>query len=215
MMQAHRLGLPVVRPRYWLERRERGCVAFSALTLDAIDGPDLESWLLDGVGDAVQRRAMAEACGRLLGRFHRAGLFWGTVTPRNLLLPGGDSERMCAIDLPYARFHGHDISGDNHAMADLGCALLMSDGQLAFDDTERAALVLGYCDGDEQRAKSLNRDLRLLTHKEWKKQRFMRRLGNLFSKGASSAGRGGVYAEGASGYHPLAGESVFLQRSSA
>ncbi len=212
MMEAHRLGLPVVRPRYWRERRVLGCVEFSAIALDAIDGPDLESWLIRGVGDPEQRRRMAEATGRLLGRFHRAGLFWGTVSPRNLLMPRGDNERTLAIDLPYARLHGRDITGNDQAMTDLGCALLLSNGQLAFDDREREALMLGYCEGDADRARALNVRTRLLSHKEWKRRRFLRRLGNLLKRGTHSAGRAGIYCPETGGYRPLDSEAVFLDQ---
>ncbi len=212
MMEAHRLGLPVVRPRYWLEHREWGCVQFCAITLDAIDGPDLETWLTGGEGDPEQRRLMAEATGRLLGRFHRAGLFWGTVSPRNLLVPDSDSDHLCAIDLPYARLHGHDITGNEHAMTDLGCALLLSDGQLAFDDRGREAMMLGYCEGDADRARDLNAQVHLLSHKEWKRRRFLRRLSNLLVKGTRSAGRGGVYSAETGGYRSLGSEAVFLDQ---
>ena len=210
MMEAHRLGLPVVRPRYWLERRIRGCVEFCAVILDAIDGPDLHHWLDHGDGDPGQRRRMAEATGRLLGRFHRAGLFWGTVSPRNLLMPRDGAESLLAIDMPYARLHGHDISGDSHAMTDLGSALLLSDGRLAFDEREREALMLGYCEGDSERAQSLNATTRLLSHKEWKRQRFLRRLSNLLSPATRSAGRGGIYSIRTNEYRPIVGETVFL-----
>ena len=102
MMNAHRLGLQVVRPIYWLERRISGCAAFSAIALRAVDGPDLESWLLKET-DAAAKRRSAEAVGRLLGDFHSAGLFLCTSNPRNLLLPAGNADEMLAIDLPLMR----------------------------------------------------------------------------------------------------------------
>lgn len=214
MMEAHRLGLPVVRPRYWLEQRVRGCVAFCAIVMDAIDGPDFHHWLDRGEGDPGQRRLMAEATGRLLGRFHRAGLFWGTVSPRNLLMPRDGDERLLAIDMPYARLYSHDISGDSHAMTDLGSALLLSDGRLAFDEQEREVLMLGYCEGDRERAQLLNATTRPLSHKEWKRQRFLRRFRNLLSPATRSAGRGGVYDIRTNDYRPLDGETVFLGQPS-
>ena len=36
------------------------------------------------------RLSAAAATGELLGRFHRGGLFWGTVSTRNMILSGGD-----------------------------------------------------------------------------------------------------------------------------
>lgn len=210
MMNAHRLGLPVVRPQYWLESRVMGGLKFSALALNAINGSDLETWLRKENGNPDRRQRMAEATGSLLGRFHRAGLFSGTARPRNLLLPDGDCDRICAIDLPYARFHDHDITGSDHAMADLGRALLVSDGQTAFGDEEREALILAYCDGDSDRARTLNSRLRLMTHKQWKRQRFLRRLTNLLSKDTSSPGRGGMYCPATGNFRPLDSKAVFL-----
>ena len=210
MMAAHRLGLPIVRPRYWLEHRVLGCVRFSAIALDAIDGIDLESWLLSESGDQEKRQCAAAAAGRLIGHSHRAGLFLGTANPRNLLLQGGDSDRLCAIDLPYARLHDRDITGNGHAMADLGRALMLSNGQPVFNDLEREAFMLAYCSGDTDRAQALNAQLRLMTHKEWKRQRFLRRLVNLLSRDTNSEGRGGIYCDRTGGYHSLNNEAVFL-----
>ena len=211
MMQAHHLGLPVVRPRYWLEHRVLGCVRFSAIALDAVDGIDLQSWLKSGAGNQQRRRA-AEATGRLLGRFHRAGLFSGTANPRNLLLPGGDTEQICAIDLPYARLYGRDITGSDQAMADIGRALLLSSGQHAFDDEGREAFMLAYCSGDADKAKALTAHLRLMSHREWKRQRFLRRLANLLSRDTRSAGHSGLYCPETGGYRRLNSEAVFLDQ---
>jgi len=213
MMAAHRLGLPVVRPRYWLEHRAWGCIRFAAIALDAIDGIDLQTWLVQNAQDPAQRQRVAEATGSLLGRFHRAGLFSGTASPRNLLLPGGDSDRIRAIDLPYARLHKQDITGSSQAMADIGRALLLSDGRPAFDDHEREAFMLGYCAGNTESAQALNAQLRLMSHREWKRQRFLRRLTNLMSGDTSSAGSGGLYCADTGELRPLASEAVFLERA--
>ena len=213
MMEAHRLGLQVVRPHYWLECRKRGCVVFSAVALDAVDGPDLEDWLTGETRSEADRLEMARAAGSLLGRFHRAGLFWGTATPRNLLLPDGDSARMVAIDLPYARLHGHSLVGNDHALTELSCLLRLSDGGLAFNDEEREALMLGYCDGDAAQARALNPQVRLMTHKEWKKQRFLRRLNNLMFRSARSHGGGGMYCSETGDYRPIESGAVFISES--
>jgi tRNA A-37 threonylcarbamoyl transferase component Bud32 len=212
MMAAHRLGLAVVRPRYWMESRVWGCVEFSAIALDAIDGTNLETWLIGGAGDRTQRRRAAEASGRLLGRFHRAGLFAGTFSPRNLLLPGGDIDSMRVIDLPYARLYGHGITGDHHATADIGRALRLSNGQHAFDDAERERFMFGYCAGDPGRARDLNARLRLMSHKEWKRQRFLRRFANLLSKHTRSPGRGGIYCSETGDLRALDSGAVFLDQ---
>jgi len=213
MMKAHRLGLPVVRPRYWQEHRVGGCVRFAAIALDAIDGTNLQNWLMSEADDPAQRQSVAEATGGLLGRFHRAGLFSGTASPRNLLLPAGDSDRICAIDLPYARLHHRDITGTDQAMADVGRALLLSNGRPAFDDREREAFMLGYCAGDTESARALNASLRLMTHKEWKRQRFLRRLANLLSVDTRSAGRGGIYCAETGDLLPLDSEALFLEQA--
>lgn len=214
MMNAHRLGLPVVRPRYWLERRVRGCVQFSAIALDTVNGPDLESWLLDDRVGQPQRVQAAATTGDLLGQFHRAGLFWGTVSPRNLMLAGDDISGMIAIDMPYARLHGLDITGQAHAMMDLGFSLLLSDGRAAFDEQARSALILAYCLNDPDRARAVDERLRLPLHREWKRKRLLRRLGNLLSPGARSKGRGGVYDRETGAYRVLDNEAVFLYPAS-
>jgi tRNA A-37 threonylcarbamoyl transferase component Bud32 len=210
MMNAHRLGLPVVRPRYWLERRRRGRVEFSAIALDFADGPDLESWLLGGTGNPEQRLRAAAATGDMLGRFHRGGLFWGTVSTRNMILPGGDPGGLVAIDMPYARLYDRDITGETDAVMDLGLSLQLSDGAPAFDDHEREALVRAYCAGDADRAQVMNASLRPPTHREWKRRRLLRRLRNLFTKGATSRGRGGRYDANSGDYEVLGSEAVYL-----
>ena len=211
MMNAHRLGLPVVRPRYWLERRRKGCVEYSAMALDCVDGPDLESWLLGGEGNTERRQRAAEATGRLLGSFHRGGLFWGTVSTRNMMLPGSDPSGLVAIDMPYARIYGQDISGTIDARMDLGLSLQLSDGAPAFDDSERKALVQAYCAGDVNHARTLDTELRPPTHTEWKRRRLLRRLRNLFSKGATSPGNGGRYDRETGEYRILDGDAVYLE----
>ena len=210
MMNAHRLGLPVVRPRYWLERRRRGRLQFSAIALDFVDGPDLESWLIAGEGNPAQRLRAAEATGRMLGDFHRRGLFWGTVSARNMLLPGGDPGGLAAIDMPYARLFGRDITEDKDAMMDLGLSLQLSDGAAAFDDEERRALVHAYCAGDVSQAQALDAVLRPPTHREWKSRRLLRRLRNLFSRGATSPGLGGCYDPKTGNYQVFETETVYL-----
>ena len=211
MMNAHRLGLPVVRPRYWLERRRKGCVEYSAMALDCVDGPDLESWLLGGEGNTERRQRAAEATGRLLGSFHRGGLFWGTVSTRNMMLPGSDPSGLMAIDMPYARIYGQDISGTIDARMDLGLSLQLSDGAPAFDDSERKALVQAYCAGDVNRAQALDAELRPPTHTEWKRRRLLRRLRNLISKGATSPGHGGRYDRETGEYRILGGDAVYME----
>ena len=119
---------------------------------------------------------------------------------------------MCVIDLPYARLHGHDISENRHAMADIGRALRLSNGQPAFDDSEREAFMLGYCAGDPDRARDLNTRLRLMSHKQWKRQRFLRRLANLLSRNTRSPGRGGIYSRETGDLSILNSGAVFLDR---
>lgn len=210
MMNAHRRGLSVVRPRYWLEQRRKGRLTFSAIALDFADGPDLESWLVEGRGNPAQRLLAAEATGEMLGRFHRGGLFWGTVSTRNMILSGGNPGGLVAIDMPYARIYRRDITGDADATIDLGLSLQLSDGAPAFYEGERKALVRAYCAGDANRAQAVYAELRPPTHREWKRRRLLRRLRNLFSKGATSPGPGGRYDAASGDYRVLGSNSVFL-----
>ena len=210
MMEAHRQGLPIVRPRFWMERRSAGCMRFGAVALDAVRRPDLESWLVSGEGNAAQRLDMATAAGRILARFHRAGLFWETATARNLMIPAEGESELKAIDLPYAQLYRSDITGTAQAGMDLRCILLLSNGKPAFNDEERLALMTGYCDGSEREARALNSRVVITSHREWKRQRMMRRLSNLFRKGTKSPGRGGIYHSDSGKYESLQTEEVFL-----
>jgi hypothetical protein len=120
---------------------------------------------------------------------------------------------MVAIDLPYARLHGHSIVGNDHALTDLSCLLRLSDGGLAFNDQEREALMLGYCEGDAAQAQALNPQVRLMSHREWKKQRFFRRLNNLMFRSPRSLGGSGVYCPETSEYRPIESRAVFITES--
>ena len=208
MMESHRRGLPVVRPRYWLEHRHHGCVQFSALALDAVEGPDLESWLAGQSAESDSRLKLAMATGALLSLCHRKGLYWGTARPRNLLVESGEAHRILAIDLPYARLHQIDLRGTTRARTDLSCILMMSTGDLAFSDGERQRLMLGYCDGDEGRAKSLNAEIHPMTRAEWKRQRLLRRLNNVLFRTARSPGQSGDYCLETGEYRPSSSTAV-------
>ena len=188
MMEAHRRGLPVVRPRYRLEVRRAGCLRYGALALEAVDGLNLES-VLDRVElPAEERQRLGRLTGDLLGRFHRHGLQWATATPRNLLLLPGQERSLQAIDMPYATLVNNDIRGSGEALMDLSCILRMSDGRLAFDGDARRALMAAYCEGDEQAAGALDEGVQLQTHLAWKKQRLRRRVRNLLKPAVSSSG---------------------------
>ena len=170
--------------------------------------------MIGGRANEAQRLGAAAATGELLGRFHRGGLFWGTVSTRNMILPGADPGRLVAIDMPYARVQSGDLRGKPQAMMDLALVLQLSDGQPAFDDREREALIRAYCAGDAEQARALEEQLTLPSHREWKRKRLLRRLSNLFSGGASSAGRGGRYESSAGAYFPLDSGAVFLDAPS-
>jgi hypothetical protein len=211
MMEAHRRGLPVAQPRYWLEQRVLGGLRYSALALDAIDGANLERLLERDETGAEERRRLAEITGDLLGRFHRAGVYWATAAPRNLLLPAiPGREPIRAIDLPYATLSSRDITGSDDALLDLACVLRMTNGDLAFDEAERRDLLRAYCAGEEAAAQAMDQRIVLRSHLSWKGRRLRRRVRNLLRPGTRSAGRGGRYRSGTGDYEPLSGGTVFF-----
>lgn len=211
MMEAHRGGLPLARPRYWLEQRVCGALRFSAVTLDAIQGPDLERALSRPDVDTRERTRLARLAGEVLGRFHRAGLYWATAAPRNLLLTSdADREPLRAIDLPYATQARNSITGSDDALLDLACLLRMTDGALAFDGAARRALMLAYSDGDAAAAAAMDERVVLRSHLAWKGRRLRRRVRNLLRPGARSAGRGGRYVSPSKTYRRLESGTVTL-----
>jgi tRNA A-37 threonylcarbamoyl transferase component Bud32 len=210
MMEAHRRGLPVVRPRYRLEARRAGCLRYGALGLEALAALNLESVLdRDDLPDE-ERLRLARLAGELLGRFHRGGLQWATATPRNLLLPEGAGEPLLAIDMPYATLADRDIRGTREALMDISCILRMSDGRMAFEGETRKALILAYCENDKQAARLLDEQVQLQSHLAWKKQRLRRRVRNLLKPAASSPGGAGAYDSSTGNYQLLESAAVVL-----
>lgn len=213
MMEAHRLGLPVARPRYWLEQRVFGGLRFSALALDQLEGPHLEAELARPTLTGEARRNHARQAGALLGRFHRAGLNWGTAAPRNLLMTAdGDREPLRAIDMPYATLDLADITGSDDAMLDLETLLRMSDGAVAFEGADQEALLLAYCEDDDATARALAERIVLHSHLSWKRQRLRRRVRNLLRPGTRSAGPAGCYDDVSGAYERLNDTGVYLAR---
>jgi tRNA A-37 threonylcarbamoyl transferase component Bud32 len=212
MMEAHRRGLPVVRPRYRLEVRRAGCLRFGALALEAVDGLNLETVLDRDDLPEAERQRLGQLTGDMLGCFHRQGLQWATATPRNLLLLREDPEPLQAIDMPYATLANRDIRGNPEALMDLSCVLRMSDGRLAFEGEARRALMVAYCAGDESAAGELDDGVQLQTHLAWKKQRLRRRVRNLMRPTLSSSGPAGFYDAASGDYRTLERGVVFLPR---
>lgn len=210
MMEAHRRGLPVVRPSYRLEERVAGCLRYGALALDALDSVNLETELDRPELTADERLRLARLTGDLLGRFHRAGLQWATATPRNLLLTAQNDEPLQAIDMPYATLASGDITGTDEALMDLSCVLRMSDGRLAFDGKARSELILAYCGSSAASAHALDERVELQSHLAWKRQRLRRRVGNLLKSSARSRGAAGRYDASTGRYELLGNGAVFL-----
>ena len=210
MMKAHRRGLPVARPRYWLEHRVLGGLRFSALALDPVEGRDLEHELRCPELSGPERLQLASWCGALLGRFHRAGLYWATAAPRNLLRTLDTKEEpVRAIDFPYATLTAHDITRSDEAALDLACLLRLRNGDLAFTGEERKALVLAYCEGDDAAARDVDARITLRNHHAWRLRRLKRRLRKLLL-GSSSPGNAGRYDAACGSYRRLDTASVIL-----
>jgi len=210
MMEAHRRGLPVVRPHYRLESRVMGCLRYGALALETVAGNNLEDVLRAGGGARDDDLALARLTGDLLGRFHRGGLNWATASPRNLLLSRDGAVPLQAIDLPYATLAKGDITGSDDALLDLSCILRMSNGDLAFEGDGREALLVAYCGGDRDAARRLDEQVKLRSHLTWKRQRLRRRVRNLLSPGAESLGSAGCYEARTGAYRRLDSPAVYL-----
>ncbi len=211
MMNAHRRGLPVARPIYWLEHRVLGGLRFSALALDPVEGRDLEQELRCPELSAAERLQLAGWSGALLGRLHRAGLYWATAAPRNLLRTlDANKEPVLAIDFPYATLAAHDITGSDEAALDLACLLRMRNGDLAFTGGEREALVLAYCEGSAAAARNVDAGIKLRNHHAWRLRRLKSRLRKLLM-GSSSPGKAGRYDVASGSYRRLDTASVILE----
>lgn len=211
MMNACRKDLPLVRPRYWLEQRVVGGLRFSALALDAIDGTDLEEQLASPDITPIERRRLAQQTGDVLGRMHRAGVYWATSAPRNLLSNEGDpSEPLLAIDFPYATQARGGIVGSDRALLDLSCALRMRNGDMAFEGDDRESLVLAYCENNSEAARAMNTRIVLRNHHAWRLKRLKQRLRNLLMSRSGSAGPGGRFDDSDGSYQRLETGAVFL-----
>jgi len=191
LMEAHQHGLPVVCPRYWLEKRLAGAVVYSAITLAVIDGHNLEYLLRNEQTSNEQRSHLARETGILLSQLHRGGLYWATARPRNVMQSAGG--QLLAIDMPYAHWHGHDLTGSDSALIDLRGMLKCKNKDWGFNQQEHMEFLLGYCEDDQVMASAL--ELLALPHSatQSKFERFKRRSANVLLSGPRSAGKGGSY----------------------
>lgn len=211
MMDAFRRELPLAQPSYWLEQRVMGGLRFSAIALNVVEGDDLETHLRRPEITRSERAHLAHQTGDLLGRLHRAGVYWATAAPRNLLLnPDAVQEPLLAIDFPYATLAGQDIVDSDEALLDLACVLRMRNGDMAFDGKDRQSLVLAYCENNSEAARALDERIVLRHHHSWRLRRLKQRLRNLFLSSSSSAGSGGRFEAATGAYQQLKGSAVFL-----
>ena len=173
-LEAARLGgVPCVEPVEWDERRRFCCVLHSTLTLVFEDGMSSMRDVLRGIAkrsqstpvslaDCLQRRHCARGFGVLLRAVHEAGVLWGTVTPRNVLVRNGQIEQpsaFIACDMPMAIRFRRPILGGRAAALDLFDAAFSPGRRSEFRRTDRMRLVMQYAQGDRVVAKALWRRL--------------------------------------------------------
>lgn len=193
LMEAHRHGLPVVCPRYWMETRIIGGLLFSAIILEAITRNNLEQLLKNKDLTKLERMWLARETGVLLGELHRGGLYWATARPRNILLQQGINAKMLAIDMPYACWHGHDLTGSDSALIDVLGMLRCKNEDWQFNQKERMEFFLGYCADDVGKASELEPLAVSHSTRQSKLERFKGRFTNVLFSSPRSPGRGGIY----------------------
>lgn len=193
LMEAHRHGLPVVCPGSWVEARTLGALSFSAISLQLVQGINLETVLQDKNTTAEQRRQLARETGILLGRLHTAGMYWGTAYPRNVLLRQDSGIELMVIDTPYAHWLGRDLTGSDFALNDLRSMVRAKRGNRGFDPQERKQLLLGYCADDLSTVEKLQALVVPRSRLQAKFDRLKQRSANVLVSSPRSPGKGGVY----------------------
>lgn len=150
-------GVSCVRPLAWTEQRSFGCVPTCVLLTEfRPSAPDLRHVLRNGCGLA-ERRALAEAYGRLVRTVHRAGYISTTLTPRNVLVESERSLVLC--DQPAAIRFGDDVGLRWLAGVDIYDALFSPSRRAEWSRTDRFRGLLAYTGGDRRAAERLWRRL--------------------------------------------------------
>ena len=193
LMEAHRHGLPVVCPHRWLEARALGALSFSAISLELVQGSNLETVLQNNNTTTEQRRQLARKAGSLLRSLHTAGMYWGTAYPRNVLLRQDSAAELMVIDTPYAHWHGRDLSGSESALSDLRGMVRTKKGRWGFDRQEQEQLLLGYSSDDSSMVGTLQALVVPRSRLQSKLDRLKQRSANVLISSPRSPGKGGVY----------------------
>lgn len=192
LMVAHRRGLPVVRPRYWIEERELGQVTYSAITLEFIEGANLEE-IMKSKPKSELRKRLAHKAGAFLRQLHRSGLYWATACPRNIMMPQGPDSKMLAIDMPYVRWLDRNLYGGEAALSDMRNMLRCKNQDWGFDPEERREFLMGYCKGDTLMAAGLEPLVKPLSIRRSKLKRIKSRSADVLLNYPRSPGKGGIY----------------------
>ena len=193
LMEAHRHGLPVVCPHSWMEARTLGALSFSAISLELVQGINLETVLQDENTTTEQRQQLARATGILLRKLHTTGMYWGTAYPRNVLLQQGGDIELMVIDTPYAHWHGRDLSGTESALTDLRGMFRAKKGNWGFNQQEQKQLLLGYSADNVNTVEKLQTQVKPRTRLKAKFDRLKQRSANVLISSPRSPGKGGRY----------------------
>lgn len=195
LMEAHRSGLPIVRPHSWRDARRFACLTFSAITLKVVQGNNLEDLLAGSELTPENRRQLAADKGRLLAKLHAAGMYWGTAYPRNVMVQPSADPSLLVIDTPYSQWHKQELAGSASALDDLRSAVQVTADGVGFSAAERYELLSAYCGDNTALLESLLAQLkpRRRVVKKW--QRLSSRISNVMFRSPRSRGSGGVYSQ--------------------
>ncbi|MFQ5504553.1 MAG: lipopolysaccharide kinase InaA family protein [Planctomycetota bacterium] len=158
-------GIPCVEPRDWGETRRLGCVPSSWLETGYVEDAIALSRVIRAMDpmdhEALSlRRRLAKEFGTLIRSLHQAGIVWGTLTTRNLLLvQQSERPRLLACDMPRAMRFGRSVLGTRRALVDLFNACFSPTRCREFSRSDRCAMLLCYCGGSRAELRRLWRAL--------------------------------------------------------
>ncbi len=149
LQAAKNSGLPVVPPIGWAEYRKKGMLHFSAVGTLYIPALSMQDAIAAIPVEDPRRIVIIQSSGKLLARFHQAGLSWMTALSRNIMVVDESSGELLAIDIPYGHWAGRSIIGKRAAVYDAHMMLgngLYNDN---FSTLEAHKFLDAYCNGDQ------------------------------------------------------------------
>jgi len=202
LMKAHRQGLPVVCPLSWREERVKGLLAFSAISLELEQGSNAEDIFKSTETTLERRLQIAGNIGVLLRSLHKAGMFWGTAYPSNVLVKHCNDQNLLVLDTPYAQWHNRDLTGNELALTDLRSIVRAKRALKGFSHHEKTQLLTGYCGTELDMLSELETLVMPHSTRRSKFVRFRQRSAYVLLNRPSSPGRAGTYLPAEAIYSP-------------